>query len=131
MALGHPSSVGQPLLPARAHLEMPDPHTEVNVDLREDARDRDPCSPLPRYVTIDELSQISTLSIPTLRRLVKKGALPVIQPGGPRTRMLFRADALELGTQAPTNPHSGNDSASDEPPRSKLPGPKPRWQQRS
>jgi excisionase family DNA binding protein len=110
---------------------MPDQNTEVNLDLRDDARDAGPRSPLPRYLTIEEFSHLSTLSIPTLRRLVKKGALPVIQPGGPRTRMLFRADALEQPTHAPTDPRSGNDSAAEEPVKNKLPGPKPQWQRRS
>lgn len=55
------------------------------------------------YLTIEQFAELSTLSVPTLRRLVKKAAIDAIQPGGPRTRVLFRRDALEnLRSPRPT-----------------------------
>lgn len=46
-------------------------------------------------ITIEELAKLSGLSLSTLRRRVADGSLPVIQPGGHRTRMLFLPDVLE------------------------------------
>ncbi len=53
-----------------------------------------------RYLTIQELATRTTLSVSTLRRLIKKGKLIGHQPGGPRTRMVFRPDAIEQATTA-------------------------------
>lgn len=90
-----------------------------------------------KYLSLDELSAVSGLSASTLRRRVRDGTLPVIQPGGRRTRLLFRIDVLEkIGQsgQQPSDLSGSNDrleAISDpmqEPVYPKLPGPRPRWQ---
>jgi excisionase family DNA binding protein len=76
------------------------------------------------YLTIEELSAATTLSVSTLRRLMKKGSIVGHQPGGPRTRIVFRPDAIEQASGAATS--SGEQPApnvGDAPPR----GPRPRW----
>jgi excisionase family DNA binding protein len=80
--------------------------------------------PAGRYVTIEELSAATTLSVSTIRRLVKKGSIVGHQPGGPRTRIVFRPDAIEQasGAAAPSG-EQPDPNAGDAPPR----GPRPRW----
>ena len=83
-------------------------------------------NPLPacRYLTIEELSLATTLSVSTLRRLLKKGLIASHQPGGPRTRIIFRPDAIERASEAAA-PAGGQPApdVGDAPPR----GPRPRW----
>jgi excisionase family DNA binding protein len=81
-----------------------------------------------RYLTIHELAASTTLSVSTLRRLLKKGKLVGHQPGGPRTRIVFRPDAIEQVVTAMT------EAATDEPPHQEAAnarqhGPRPKWQQ--
>src|SRR5213078_4633777 len=52
-------------------------------------------SEVQRYLTYDELSKITGISLSTLRRRVKDGSIPCIQPGGPRTRVVFPLDVLD------------------------------------
>lgn len=80
-----------------------------------------------RYLTIEELSILTTFSVSTLRRLRKRGLIVGYQPGGPRTRIVFPPDAIEQVVRAmsgtPTSlPATPSDSA--EPP---LRGPRPKW----
>jgi excisionase family DNA binding protein len=81
-----------------------------------------------RYVTIQELAAITTLSVSTLRRLLKKGKLVGHQPGGPRTRIVFRADALELAAKA-MQEGTADEQLRPEPTSTPTRGPRPRWQQ--
>jgi excisionase family DNA binding protein len=46
-------------------------------------------------LTYDDLSTLTGLSLSTLRRRVKEGKLPFIQPGGRRTRIVFPRDVME------------------------------------
>lgn len=89
-----------------------------------------------RALTIAELNRLSGLSISTLRRRVADGSLPVIQPGGPRTRMTFLPNVLEALSQprrpiARAVPTENPKPVLSEGKISKpIPGPPPRWQQR-
>jgi excisionase family DNA binding protein len=76
----------------------------------------------PAYLSIRELAAHTGVSVSTLRRLLKAGRIAAVQPGGPRTRLLFRPDALD---QNPTQPPGAAlpAPAPQAPPR----GPRPRW----
>jgi hypothetical protein len=78
-----------------------------------------------RYLTIKEFSAHSGLSEATIRRLLKRGLIHAIQPGGPGTKLLFQADAME---------HTGGGSTVPTPlvySAPSIPGPPPRWRGRS
>ena len=82
-----------------------------------------------RFLTIDELSKATTLSVSTIRRLVKKGAIVSYQLGGPRHRIMFPTDAIEQATKsaeppdAQSAPNNSRSGAMDRP----LRGPQPKW----
>lgn len=86
----------------------------------------------PGYISITELSAIGGLSVSALRRRVRDGSLPFIQPGGPRSRLLFRRDVLDrladpgsppaLAADAPAH----DDDANSPQPARPLSGPRPR-----
>ena len=87
----------------------------------------------PDYISIDQLSDVSGLSVTTLRRRTKDGSLPAIQPGGPRTRLLLRRDVLDTLGQVITPADLALTSAAMKPQQppatsSSLPGPLPHWQ---
>lgn len=75
--------------------------------------------PLPRYLTLAQLSALTTLSQTTLKRLFKRGRIPGYQPGGPRTRILFPHDAIEQAGKVEKTPLHHQTG--------KLSGPTPRW----
>jgi hypothetical protein len=89
----------------------------------------------PEYISITKLSAISGLSVSTLRRRVKDGSLPVIQPGGRRSRLLFRRDVLDtlstVAHESTSTPAPSAEEAPCEDPTTPavqpLPGPRPRW----
>ncbi len=80
--------------------------------------------PDPRYLTPREFCARTRPSEATLRRRLKDGSIPFLQPGGPRTRLLVPADALERPAAAtdadPPGPPGGG-------PAPAIPGPPPRW----
>jgi excisionase family DNA binding protein len=48
------------------------------------------------YLTVEEFSRrCPNISLPTVRRYVKSGKLPSVQPGGKGCKILIPADALE------------------------------------
>ena len=47
-----------------------------------------------QYLSPEQFSELSGLSIATIRRYVRACKLPFVQPGGPRGRILIPADAL-------------------------------------
>lgn len=51
------------------------------------------------YVSIDELSEITGVSVSTLWRRYRDETIEGWQPGGPGTRVLFRPDAFERGVE--------------------------------
>ena len=82
-----------------------------------------------RYLSIEELSASTTLSISTLRRLYKQGLIVGYQPGGPRTRIVFPPDAIEQVSRATSEPPcTGTPSKS---PKTAQRGPRPQWMDRS
>jgi hypothetical protein len=92
-------------------------------------------TPTAEYISLAQLSAISGLSASTLRRRIKDGSLPVIQPGGRRSRLLFRRDVLDtlsaVAREATsTSASSGEETPGDDPTIpavQPLPGPRPRW----
>jgi excisionase family DNA binding protein len=86
-----------------------------------------------RLLTIEELAAATTLSVSTIRRLLKRGVIVGHQPGGRRCRIMFPPDAIERATgaekQAEAEPAPGVSppGATKSPPR----GPQPKWLQRS
>ena len=95
------------------------PRTEETPDSAGNLR------PAGRYLTIEELSVATTLSVSTLRRLMKKGAIVGHQPGGPRTRIVFRPDTIE---QASGGAAPGGGQPTPDEGDAPLRGPRPRWQ---
>lgn len=99
-----------------------------------------PPSIAKKYLSLEELSALTGLSVSTLRRRVRDGSLPTWQPGGRRTRLLF---PLELVDAAMSAVSSDTNSQGDAPPESTnareatqssqesagtpLAGPTPRW----
>lgn len=75
-----------------------------------------------RYLSLAELSEATGLSKSTLIRRFKEGKLPGYQPGGPRTRIVFRSNALELAVQPELQEPSPSTTKSP-----RLSGPSPRW----
>ena len=81
-----------------------------------------------RFLTIRELAAATTLSVSTLRRLLRRGAIAGHQPGGPRHRLVFPPDAVEQAagaSQAPAAAPAPGGAQKDAKPRP-LPGPRPR-----
>ncbi len=84
-------------------------------------------------LTIEELAAATTLSVSTIRRLVKTGAIVGHQPGGPRHRIMFPPDAIEQATKvakppaAESGPSLPPPGPTGRPPR----GPRPRWFEKS
>jgi len=99
--------------------------------------DRSPVSPAPaqpkRYLSPQEFSQLSGLSLATIHRYLNSGKVPFVQPGGPRSRILIPCDALETATTAasamPSSPIAANAAPETPPPSTphRLSGPRPRW----
>lgn len=82
---------------------------------------------VPRgYLTYEELSQQTGISVSTLRRRVSDGTIPFFQPGGPRTRIVFPLDAVERLIQ-PASLLSPPKPESIQPKQHRL-GPRPKWQ---
>ena len=82
-----------------------------------------------RYLTIEELSAETRLSVSTLRRLTKKGLIVGYQPGGPRHRIVFPPDAIESAAKVATTPAA---EVAAKPTRSgptgrPQRGPQPKW----
>ena len=66
----------------------------------------------PQFLTIKLLTQKSGLSVSTLRRRVKDGSLPTIQPGGRGKKMLLSPtvlDALSATRGVPADAMTGNE----------------------
>ena len=77
------------------------------------------------WLTVEQFVAESGLSAATVRRRIKDGSLPVLQPGGKRTAVRISRSALEPSriTSAPI------ESVSFEPPISQKPpaGRQPHW----
>jgi excisionase family DNA binding protein len=81
----------------------------------------------PAYLTYEELSARTGISVSTLRRRVKDGKLPYFQPGGRRTRLVFPVDVVErLLQSAPTSSQTLPESQL-QPVAHPLQGPQPKW----
>ena len=67
---------------------------------------------MAEYLNIKELSLLTGYSVTQLRRLVRSGVLPFMQPAGKGGRLFFASDALERANtaqkvSAPVNRLSG------------------------
>jgi excisionase family DNA binding protein len=80
-----------------------------------------------RYLTVEELSRESRLSVSTLHRLKRAGKIPYYQPSGKGGRLLFPPDAIEHAVQASSS--EPNSTSTDHVPQ-RLAGPRPAWMQR-
>lgn len=81
----------------------------------------------PACFTLSELIAMTKLSESTLRRRVKDGSIPCIQPGGPRTRMLFSPDILDRLAAASSSQIEPVAASPVLQPKPKLSGPVPNW----
>ena len=78
-----------------------------------------------RYVSVDELSRLSGLSLSTIHRLKKAGKIPFYQPAGKGGRILFPHDAIERAQLAMTS--VPDTVAAPKLPSPRLSGPAPAW----
>src|SRR5262245_37496200 len=92
------------------------------------------CEPVP--ISPIEYGRRMGLSLPTVRRYIKAGRIPVIQPGGKRCRVLIpvsalhsqSASAIETVEVPPEEPQRSPDVPD---PRATRPsGPTPQWLKR-
>lgn len=91
---------------------------------------------IPLYLSVEEFSVASSLSVSTVRRRIKDGTLLAFQPGGRKSRLLIPRDALvrpaEASSQLPASkepaqtPHIAPPATSPS-----LAGPPPGWMRRS
>jgi excisionase family DNA binding protein len=79
-----------------------------------------------RCVTIEELSCLLGVSVPTLRRWIRDGKLNARQPGGPGTRLLFPLAQISRLLEAP-GPAAPKTGASSSATRARLSGRRPAW----
>ena len=92
-------------------------------------------SPARRYLSPQEFSELSGLSLSTVRRYLRNGRLPYRQPAGRRGRILIPAAALELSSAATPPGETSQARAAPSTPATTLPpvtparppGPRPRW----
>jgi hypothetical protein len=99
-------------------------------------------SPAPaqpqRYLSPQEFSRFSGLSLATVHRYLRRGKVRYLQPAGPRGRILIPIDALELFAAAAPAPllveaTAGASSAISDSPATtlrRLSGPRPLWTRR-
>lgn len=83
--------------------------------------------PHQTYLDVRALSARTGLSVSTIHRLKKEKKIPYFQPGGPRGRILFPEDAIELGCHANVDGQKTISENSAE--KSRLSGPRPAWMQ--
>jgi excisionase family DNA binding protein len=84
----------------------------------------DTAIPPPECLSYEQLSARTQLSISTLRRRVKEGKIPFLQPGGPGTRIVFPADLVNRLLQTATPKITPE---SPPPVVATRRGPKPKW----
>jgi hypothetical protein len=80
----------------------------------------------PQLLTLKEFSDISKLSPATIHRLKRQGKIPFFQPSGPRGKLLFPADAVELAARA-TSDESSTTPTGTAARKPHLSGPCPAW----
>ncbi len=87
-----------------------------------------------RFLSPEEFSELSGLSLATIHRYLKSGKLPYRQPAGPRGRILIPVEALAVAPieHTPTQQEHATDTTSLlHPPTtaelSPLSGPRPKW----
>jgi excisionase family DNA binding protein len=90
-----------------------------------------------RYLSPEEFNQLTGLSLATVRRYLKNGKLPFLQPGGRRGRILIPVDALAGLPLVVSGATPISDLAACSPPQTeiqnkpaRIPGPQPRWTRR-
>lgn len=91
-----------------------------------------------RFVSPEEFGRLTGWSASTVRRRLKDGSLPAIQPGGRRTLWLIDIEefqAIQAPAQlaepqpAPSNSKSTVDQEAEAAGSARLPGPRPGWLQ--
>jgi hypothetical protein len=96
--------------------------------------------PAPDFLSPAQYASASGISLSTVWRLLAKGLLPKLQPGGPGCRVLIPITALQVSSVPPPPPPavtppdatsvSEASSLENKPPRSRQRGPRPRWSRR-
>jgi excisionase family DNA binding protein len=82
-----------------------------------------------KCLTIEELSQWTGLSVSTIRRRVKDGTIPFLQPGGRRSRIVFPPDIVERLIQITSQKSTNTEPIAVIPPeKPQRRGPRPKWQ---
>ena len=93
--------------------------------------------PSAEFLSPEQFAQHSGYSLTTVHRYLKRGLLPKIQPGGPRSKVLIPRNALDSLSSGLGTATAGSDQAAAKvsPPvaaatealSSRLSGPRPAW----
>ncbi len=85
---------------------------------------------MKRHLKTRDIAQLLNCSTKTVRRLVERGIIPAIQPGGPNTFIRFdKDDVLRAIREASIDGSKVGTSASIKE-STKLPGPPPKWKKK-
>lgn len=93
-------------------------HGDLNVDDPQSAHD---------YLTLRQFIQSCPLSESTVRRRIKAGHIPSIQPGGENTKILVPADALERLAIVPVGSPKAKRGKASFPSQKPEPRRRPNW----
>ena len=89
-----------------------------------------------RFISLEEFRRLTGWSASTVRRRLKDGSLPAVQPGGRRKLWLIDVEAFQAGRAparmaelqaAPANSQTPVDQEADATSSARLPGPRPGW----
>ena len=75
-----------------------------------------------QYLTPQEMVEKAGISLSTVWRYIRAGRFPIVQPGGPRCRVLIPRDALQQRAAAVMSSHLKE-------PVKKRSGPRAKWKQ--
>ena len=79
------------------------------------------------FVDIKAIAALLGCCTKTVRRKVRKGLIPVIQPDGPGTLMRFDLDDVLRSLKSMPVEHTNADASESKNKKEKLSGPQPKW----
>ncbi|WP_417390480.1 hypothetical protein [Gimesia sp.] len=78
-------------------------------------------------LSIHELNAVVSLSITTIRRRIREGTIPAIQPGGKGTKLLIPVEWLQKWSALSQASPEQTTSTTNAKQRKTISGPRPRW----
>jgi excisionase family DNA binding protein len=87
---------------------------------------------LRQFCSVDEFARLTSLSTITVRRRLRDGSIPSVQPGGRGCRILIPVTALEQNRETGQLLTNSGEASPPSPTESQVPaklsGPRPKWQ---